>query len=81
MYVYVFRDDHPLFVKCICVLFPILERSRDAVANYRQIMAPKRLAPTHGAGFCLKLQQLQYVFPRTNNFPCFSCSVLEWQGE
>lgn len=51
MYVYVFRGDHPLFVKCtgICVLFPILERSRDAVANYRQIMAPKRLAPTHGA--------------------------------
>lgn len=49
MCVYVFRGDHPLFVKYICVLFPILERSRNAVANYRQIMAPKRLAPTHGA--------------------------------
>lgn len=49
MCVYVFPGDHPLFVKCICVLFPILERSRDAVANYVQIMAPKRLAPTHGA--------------------------------
>lgn len=73
MCMYVFPGDHPLFVKCICVLFPILERSRDAVANYRQIMAPKRLAPTNVAGFYLKLQQLQYVFPRTNNFPCFSC--------
>lgn len=78
MYVYVFRGDHPLFVKCICVLFPILERSRDVIANYVQIMAPKRLAPTNNAGFYLKLQQLQYVFPRTNNFPCFSCSDLEW---